>query len=199
MYASFRVALFCGLLPLITGISIFVLWLITGWLWLEVAGFFTILGGTALVIIGMGALGYFCREANRESRMSCRRLWFSRWAAPRLFSNFPVAAEIIATVNAIEKMYTVVIHNTSRGRLSKFVGGGCDKSLGTISAGADARCSLSLQCDGKLEFRAISGTATHSEIIQAHVAHGTGGQAVVTVAPDGTISVSLSVALINAK
>ena len=55
-----RVALFCGICPLLLGVSIFLLWLATGWQWLMLAGIATIFCGTILVALGICSLAAYC-------------------------------------------------------------------------------------------------------------------------------------------
>jgi hypothetical protein len=45
MKLFYGVALVCGAVPLIAGILIFLLWLITHWNWLMMAGIITLYGG----------------------------------------------------------------------------------------------------------------------------------------------------------
>jgi hypothetical protein len=192
MSRSYRIALFCCLFPLVVGVSIFVLWLITHWPWLMIAGMVTICGGVGFFVVGMFALAWFCRHEFRTPQMPRRRFWVATIAcAGLLLSNFPIALGIIVAVYALETRYTVVVYNTSQRPLENVsvVGGGCDCSLGTIPPGSNASGSVWPKHDGQLELHTVSGTTTHSEIIEGYVTNNMGGQAVVTFNPDGTISV----------
>ncbi len=190
---AYRVALICGALPLLVGVSIFLLWLITRWDWLMVAGVCTLYGGVAVFLLGVLALARFCWLASRPPDLPRQRLWRSTLAgAGLLLSNFPVAGGITATVIAIETRYTVVVHNDSQQPLDdvRVFGGGCDESLGSIQPGGTARRSFWIQHDGSLEFRALSGTTVHATTIDGYVTGNMGGHMIVTINnPDGTISV----------
>ena len=183
----------CGVLPLLVGISLFLLWLITRWDWMKMAGIFTLYGGVAVFFIGAIALARFCWLAFRTPEFSRRRLWLSTLGcAALLLSNFAVAGGITASVIAIETRYTVIVHNTSQQALSgvRVFGGGCEADFGTIPPGGVVRRSFWIQHDGKLELRAVSGATTHSKTIDGYVTNSMGGHTTVTINPDGTISVS---------
>jgi hypothetical protein len=193
MNRAFRVALFCGALPLLVGISIFLLWLITRWDWLMMAGIFTLYGGVAIFFVGAIALARFCWLAFRTPELPRRRLWLSiLGCAALLLSNFAVAGGITASVIAIETRYTVVVHNTSQQPLSgvRVFGGGCEADFGTIPPDSIVRRSFWIQHDGVLEFRAVRGTTTHTKTIDSYVTNSMGGHTTVTINPEGTISVS---------
>jgi len=180
MNRAYGIALTCGAVPLLAGISIFALWLVTR------------TGGIAILLVGSVSLARFFWLGSRMPGFPRRRLWLSTvGGASLLLSNFPVAGGISAAVIAIETRYTVVVHNASRQALDSVsvVGGGCDEFLGSIRPGGDARQSFWIQHDGELEFRATSGTTVYRETIEGYVTNSMGGHTTVTVNSDGTISV----------
>lgn len=192
MNRAYRIALTCGATPLLIGASIFILWLITRWNWLMMAGIFTLYGGVAVVLAGVLALARFCWLAFRTPSYPRRRLWLSTSVcASLLLLNFPVAGGIAAAAISIETRYTVVVHSTLRQPLEsvRVFGGGSDEYLGSIPPGSTVRQSFWIQNDGKLEFRARSGTTSHAKTIDGYVTNGMGGHTIVTINPDGTISV----------
>ena len=100
---AYRVALFCGAIPLIVGVSIFLLWLVTRWDWLMLAGVFTIYGGIGLFLIGSVALANYFRLGWRTPELLRRSLWRSTLGcAGLLLSNFVVAAAIIVAGFALD-------------------------------------------------------------------------------------------------
>jgi hypothetical protein len=193
MNRAYRGALICGIAPLIVGISIFLLWVITRWEGLKMAGYITLWGGLFFFVLGIIDLARFCRFALRTPELPRWRLWLSTLGCSALLlSNFVVAGGIIMGVDAIETRYTVIVHNTSQQPLHavRVFGGGCEADSGTIPAGGVARRSFWIQHNGVLEFRAASGSTTYAQIIDRSVYPGTGGNTTVTINPDGTISVS---------
>ncbi len=193
MNFSYRAALICGALPLLAGVSIFLLWLVSRWEWLMVAGIFTLYGGVAVFCIGTFALARFCWLAFRTPELPRRRLWLSTLGcATLLLSNFAVAGGIIYSAIRIESRYTVVVRNNSQQPLSgvRVFGGGCEADFGTIPPGGSVRRSFWSQKDDQLEFRAVTGATTHAETIDGYITGGIGGHTTVILNPDATISVS---------
>jgi hypothetical protein len=192
MDRTFRVAVLSGLLPLLVGVSLFVLWIITRWDWLVAGGFVMLYGGLVSFLIGAIALACYCWAASRSADPP-RRKWVpsALACAALLLSNFPTAGGIIAAVITIETCYSVVVHNASQQALIdvRVYGGGCEADLGTIPPGGLAQRSLWIQHDGELEFRAVSSSTNHHMTIDGYVTNGMGGRAVVFVEPNGTISV----------
>ena len=193
MRRSYRVALICGALPLLVGISIFLLWLLTRWDWLMLAGLFTLYGGLAIFLIGSISLGRFCWLAFRATELSQRRLWISTLGcAALLLSNFPAAVAIIATGIAIETRYTVVVHNASSEPVSdvQVFGGGCEANFGTIAPGETAERSFWIQRDGTLKMCAVIDSKTHTNVVDGYVTHNQGGHVKIRINSDGEISIS---------
>lgn len=182
----------CGSLPLLIGVSTFVLWMATGWSWLELVGIFTILFGTILVLVGFAALTM--HEAPGRTVSRARRLVAPFACAIVLLSNFPAAATIVYTVVAIETRYVVEVHNATSEPLDgvRLFGGGCDVALGSILPGDTARSSLRFARDGTLEFECRQGARPVSTTIEEYVTGYASGRADVTVDDQGAVSVARS-------
>ena len=192
MKRAYQVALACGVLPLLVGVVIFLLWVSTGWDWMIVAGIFTLYGGVGIFLVGIIALVRYCWLALHTLGMSRRRVWLSTLGcAGLLLLNFPVAGCIIVAAIARETRYTVVVHNTLQQPLDgvRVFGGGCEVAFGTVSPGDVVQRSFWIQQDGKLEFRAVSVATTYAQTIDGYVTHNMGGHTTVTFKPDGTLSV----------
>jgi hypothetical protein len=96
---AYRLALFCGACPLVVGVSIFLLWLVTRWEWLPQAGILTILGGCVLFLIGSFALLRAHWFAAHDPVVPKSKLWRATLlGAGLLLSNFLVAGGIIFIV-----------------------------------------------------------------------------------------------------
>jgi hypothetical protein len=193
MSRTYRIATICGATPLLVGVVIFLLWLVTRWDWLMAAGMFTIYGGVAMLLFGAIALVRFCWLALGTPDFPRRRLWVSAvWCAALLLSNFPVAAAIVVGAVSIETRYVVTVHNSSSRPLTdvRVSGGGCEVDFGTVAPGVTVRRSFWVRCDGTLVFHAASGFTRYNETIDGYVTNGMGGNASVTVGPEGTISVA---------
>lgn len=96
---QYRISLVCGLVPLATGASVYVLWIWTRWDWLRIAGLLTLLIGSGMFLWGLVATLLFAVDALREGR-SGRTVIFlkSVLALAILASNFPAAPAILSDV-----------------------------------------------------------------------------------------------------
>jgi len=191
MNRSYRIALVCGALPLVTGISIFLLWLLTRWQWLMIAGFITVIGGIALFLTGVVMLANYCWIAFRTPGLSKRRVWWlSAGSTVLLFSNFVAAGGIIRIVIGLETRYVVSVRNDSSQPLMNVMltGGGCDIRFGTVPSGGFEVCSAWIPNEGKLEFRATGPSGEQTQILNRHAADEVPGNFVVTISASGKVS-----------
>jgi amino acid transporter len=186
--ASYRVALVCGALPLVAGTSIFALWLATRWEWLMAVGAFALFLGLALFAVGALALARYCWLALRMPEPPPRFWTATAVAAALLLSNFPVAGLILRKVFDLESRYTVVVRNESREPRESVHVMGRDRvyvDFGTVPPGGAATRWFRIRHEGPLELHDASGTTT----IDGYVTAGQGGRAIVTIRPDGEVSV----------
>ncbi len=182
-----RLSVICGAAPLLAGVSLLLLWLVTRWGWLVYAGIITLYACLAVLAVGIIALGWFCWLAFHFPAMPGRRSWRSiLLSAVLLVANIPMGIGVIAVFCAVLTCYTVVVHNESQKSLggARVQGGGCDVSFGDIAPGASAKHSFWIQTDGRLEFAATVGGKHHEETIDGYVTGNMGGRTVVTVNSD---------------
>jgi hypothetical protein len=107
MDRAYRLAMSCGATPLLVGVSIFVLWLLTRWDLLMIAGILTLAAGPVLCAFAFLNLSHFLWLARREPDLSpWRRRLAVFWCGGLLLANFPVAASIIYAVMAIKTAYS---------------------------------------------------------------------------------------------
>ncbi len=99
MNRAYRNALLCGACPLVVGVTIFLLWLVTGWDWLMLAGLCTIFVGVLAFLTGAFSLAIYFYFGWQTPGFPRRKLWLSTLGcAGLLLSNFVVAGAIIAYV-----------------------------------------------------------------------------------------------------
>lgn len=187
-----RSAFVCGLIPLITGTSIFLLWVLTRWDWLFVAGMLTIIAGVFVFLCGIACLtaSRFDRplgEVGGSRRETLRRIT----ALLILLSNFPVAASIVVAVDTIRTRYVVTIVNHGSVPLDNVMvsGGGVEIYFGSVAPGAIAERWFNIRTDGKLVFRARRAGEDVDGTIEGYVTNGLGGDMEVTFNRDGSIEV----------
>jgi hypothetical protein len=183
--------LFCGALPLVVGVSIFVLWVLTRWDGLMIAGLATVCVGLVLFAMGVIALAAACLEAARAPEAPGRRAWLVVFGGGGLLlSNFLVAGAILVAVSRIESCYTVVVRNATAAELThvRVAGAGSGSSFGTLAPGESARRWLWFRGEGILELRATGGAGERTHIVDGYVGV-FGGRAEVTLNADGTATV----------
>jgi hypothetical protein len=187
----YQFALACWALPLLVGVSAFVLWLFLRSDWLALVGIFDIVWGMILFVIGVGALGGYWMVV-RASQARPRRFWLSMsLCAGLLLSNFPVAAGLIAAVIAIEtRRFVVTIRNDSEETLReiRIVGGGRDVALEPIAPGNVGSRSIWIRGDGELVLHFRRGNSRQDALIAGYVTGEQGGEVVVVIEPDGRVS-----------
>jgi hypothetical protein len=185
--ALYRIALACGLVPLVTGVGIFLLWLATGWVWLISAGFMTIFGGIVSVLIGAGCLvAYFLRTSQDD--LGEARRFKTLVAAVVLFANFPTAGVIASAAVYLPTVYTVTIDNQSTGSLEDFrlIGGGVEIGCGTVSPGKSIQQRFLIRQDGELVLRAIRNGEKVEGRVEGYVTNGQGANMQLVFHLDGS-------------
>jgi hypothetical protein len=189
--ASYRVALACAALPLVTGTSVFLLWLLTRSDVLVAAGLFTLFGGLALFAVGVLALARFCWLGLRMPEPPPRFWASTALAAVLLLSNFPAAGLILWKVADLESRYTVVVRNGTASTLEGLhvAGGGhAYAAFGPIPPGVSASRAFRIRHEGELDLHTDRGASR----IDGYVTANDSATAFVTVGPDGEVSVEFA-------
>jgi hypothetical protein len=192
MNRAYRNAVICGAVPLIVGVSVFLLWLVTRWDQLMMAGVATLYAGSFMLLVGVLELARYGWLGLKTPEFPHRKLRRTALgAAALLLLNPPVAAGLVYTAVFIETLYTVVVDNQTQRPLTGvriFGSGNCDESIGTIAPGGKARRSFQIECEGALNFNATGGSTIYTGIIDGYVTSNMGGHTVVTVNADGTLT-----------
>ncbi len=177
----------CGASPLVAGVSVFLLWVLTRRDWLMGAGLFVLFVGLALFAVGTLALARFCWLALRAGEPPPGFWRSTAFAAALLLSNFPAAGAIIWKVDDLYTRYTVVVRNATGNTLEdvRVSGGGCEAVFGAIAPGDEARRSFLIQHDGQLE---IHADGLRRQTIVGYVTNSLGGHTTVTVHPGGAVT-----------
>ena len=130
-----KLAIACGLLPMILGTAIFVAWLITDSDVLEIIGLLLVYGGVALLALGLVCLLAFVSRA-RKAGIAYRRA--RNWALVVLFLNFPLCAATIFLAFAMESAHHVTLVNRASAPVEDLVltdPTGRRFAIGTIGSG----------------------------------------------------------------
>ena len=150
-----RIPLVFGAAPLTTGVSVFLLWLVTGWKWLELAGIFILYTGFASVAVGLVSLSFWVLQGVRSGDWARERLMGrTMFVAMVLVINVPVAGLILWTTYNISTRYTVVVRNYGSAsiQLAAITGGGVSLEIGPIEPGASVTKKFHIAYDGTLMF-----------------------------------------------
>ena len=114
MRASLKAALFLGIAPLVTGIAIFLAWVLSRAEWLMGAGMITIYAGIGCVAVGVACLAvYLWRSWRAEAARRRRLAWQAVGMLALFLANFAVAGGAVYGAIMIETRYTVSITNHS--------------------------------------------------------------------------------------
>lgn len=192
MTTSYRIARLCGLLPLLAGVTIFLLWLVTDNDVFMVAGILTMYAGTIVVVFGLVVLARFYWKASVDTEIPRRKLKLSTaLCAALLLINFPAAVGLSIIAIWLKTEYSITIHNASSAILHdvRVVGGGEEAWFGTLSPGENTQNSIWISTDGTLRISAVREGDTISGVIDDYVTNNMGGNTHVTIHPDKTISV----------
>jgi hypothetical protein len=189
----YRVAIACGLVPLLIGLIIFGAWLPTRAVFLQMLGLIALCLGVILFFVGAFALLRYRHLAKlnphntpQQVLRASLRCWFV------LLINFPISWAIINGVSAIESCYTVTAENKSNLAFEdiQIRGGGNNEALGNIGPGEQATYRLFFDSEGAVEISAKHRGERLKATLDGYVSPGLGGRADVVFQADATINVS---------
>jgi len=178
--------------PLTIGMSAFLLWLITGWQWLELVGIFVLYTGFASVVSGLVLLALWVLRRIHSGDWAREQLMGRTiFAAIVLVINFPVAGLIVWTAYNLSTRYTVVVHNYGSASIESgaITGGGVSLDLGPIDPGASVTKWFHIGQKGTLMLSGEQGGRKLQIVVDDYVTNGGGGQKKIDIFPDGTVQV----------
>ena len=187
-----RVPLVFGAAPLTIGISVFLLWLITGGRWLELVGIFVLYTGFASVVSGLVLLTFWVlRRIHSDDWAREQLMGRTIFVAIVLVINFPVAGLILWTTYNLSTRYTVVVRNNGSASMESgaITGGGVSLDLGSIDPGASVTKRFRIGQDGILMFSGEQGGRKLQIVVDDYVTNDGGGQKKIDIFPDGTVQV----------
>jgi hypothetical protein len=193
MNTALRVALFCGLVPLVAGTAAFLVWVTTRSDALASLGLWFLAGGALLFLIGVVAIGRYFWLVSRAPDSQGRSAWGSGVAAGLLLlANLPAAGAIFVAAVELETRYTLTIRNRSSSPIQnvRISGGGVLYDRGIIPPGLVVGASFHFANDGVLTLEGTLGGKKLVQTLEPYVTRGQGGNAQVTVAENGAVTVS---------
>jgi hypothetical protein len=160
MKSSYRIALFCGGFPLITGISIFALWCLLRWDVLMLCGMVNILVGLILFLTGTVFLLRFLSDGCESKLIKERRVIIELVVVGSLLlANFPVAVVLVVAADRVRSRYVVTIVNESNQRIDDLhvTGGGIDANFGSVFPATSKKRGFNIKHDDELIFLGMRG------------------------------------------
>ncbi len=187
----YRIAMLCGILPMTVGVSIYILYEITRWDVLVLAGLFTVYGGLACA-----ALGFICIIAYAFKRHAAGEMWGLGVgkAVGVILLNIPVCVIVVhLSLLSVTRMdsYTVVLENKGEDVVAHFeleTPGGAVGIEG-IAPGESESVRLSFEDPGSITYRAEVGNDLLEGVIENHVANSGGGKKSIITFSDGEFSI----------
>ncbi len=186
MKLLYGISLFCGLTPLTAGISIYVLWLLTGRDEFVVAGVYTIYVGVALVAVGSICLVVYLFKVKRLDQWRKPAIKRAAIGASVLLVNLPVCLVIVLLAFSDVTEFTVVVENESAATISRFAleGPGVNEHWTDVGPGESREAAMHFSHDGTLTYRARINSLPHQGVVAGYVTNGMGGRVLVTLSPD---------------
>jgi hypothetical protein len=192
MRTSLKAALVLGATPLVIGLAIFALWVLTRAEWLMGTGIVTMYGGVAVIVGAAVCLASYVWRSWRSRSVARGRLaWQTIGVLVLLLANFVAAGAAVFGAVMIEARYTVSVSNQSNVPLesARVEGGGVNMDLGIIAPGATIKRSFWIEHDGELVLNGMHGSRKVEASIDGYVTNNIGGDKLVVVEADGTVNV----------
>lgn len=189
---SYWTAIVCGALPLVAGVSFFLLWIYTRQRWLMAAGGYTMLVGPVLFAFGLVSLLFYWLRAPRNTPNEReQRARESLVALGLLLANFPAAAIIVAAFFVIFDRYVVLVKNESDRPLIqvRIVGAGSNFEAPQIESGGVRSYSWWDTSDGAIRFSAEHDGRPVAALVD-EISGDMAGKSSIVVAQDGQVTVT---------
>jgi hypothetical protein len=185
-------AIALGAAPLVTGVTVYLLWRITRWPWLELAGLATIAVGCLAVLAGVVLL---LLHIHRQARvvMEPQRALRIRvaLAGALLLANFPTAVALAWSAADVMSTYTLRIDNAGPDTINSLVvhAPGVVEEMGPIPPNGRAIAHLRFNADGSVTFLLRQQNRRIEGVIDSYVTGGIGDDVTLGIHPDGAYEV----------
>jgi hypothetical protein len=188
-WSVYPAVIFLGAAPLVVGTSITVLFALTRWHGLEMAGFFAILAGLVSVLIACFFLYSYWAEERKAGRQTRESLFLRVFLAVVLLaSNFPAAVACMSVAWDIRTRLniTVVNRGTTPIKSCILVTDRETKELGPIAAGGRAHYSMRNPGGGSLRMTRSTSTGSTTTTLVDYVDEDVHGDWTVVLDGDTT-------------
>ncbi len=185
--ALFICALVFSLWPLVIGVSIFFLWLLTRSSIFEYLGFLTIIGGMCSAVIAFVFWFIYVCVAIIAMERAGKIILNAVLVIVAIIINFPAAFACLAGVGYINSFYVLTVENRSSAAIQQVSVTGCgiNKNLGPIQPGGKDRLKLRIEAEGALTFSASSDGNKIDGILEGYLTNGSGAQRTLAIKDSG--------------
>lgn len=186
----FYLALFCGLAPLLIGVSIYIAWLTYKSDWLEQAGLINLNAGLLLFFPGIMSLVIYYYKAKQGKIYQYLRNTLLLLGI--LLINFPLAAFIIGSASSLSAQSQIIIENQTTAPITQFSlkeSDGRQHILGDIAAGQSTVKTLTFESEGSVNYSFQHQDKTHNGSFLGYVTPGTGFTVKMKLNPQSEISI----------
>ena len=167
-----RLAYIAAVVPMLCGISVFILWLTTGAHVFVTLGMLTILGGFVLFLAGVIFLSIYAAQLRRAER-SIGRIWRP---AILLALNFPLAIAFTVLAAIMTDYTRITVVNDSDHTISHItIAGEAADSIDGVKPHSRAGKWVKIQGEGEITFNATVGGRSSSGTVHGYVTPGLGG------------------------
>ena len=187
-----RVALTYGLLPLIVGIAVFSVWLLTRWDWLMFAGLYTIGIGLILFVGGLISLLIASRRARQQGIPYKQK---NLLILGVLLINFPVALAMMFYAHHLMTIYDVLIINELGTPLNQIIltdPAGEHYAINDVAAHSQTHHEFHFGGEGSVSYEIKSAPIEQSGVLVGYITSGLGGQVTMRIDYEGKVTASES-------
>jgi type IV secretory pathway VirB6-like protein len=180
-------ALVLSLGPLVVGVSIFLLWLLTRSPMLEVLGLLTIWGGFFSVLLALAAVIAYISEAIMAKERAGKIVLRAMIVLIAIIINFPAALACIAGSNYISSFYVLTVENRSSVPIQQVTisGGGITRNVGPILPGGKDRVKFRITSKDSLTFSASSNGLKIDGVLEDYITPRSGANRTLAIMDGG--------------
>ena len=163
MHITYRIALWCGLAPLISGAAVFLIWLVVRNGWLQIAGFIIFILGLVLFVVGIMSLLIYLYTARKNKIEHYIKRSFV--AGSILVVNFPVAALLMFAFFKIA-YHQLIIVNESEHYITKVeISGPVRHWVNSISPRTTYKSKIYPDSEGNAHYQLLINGFRHEGVL----------------------------------
>lgn len=192
MSTWYKIAIACGLLPLVAGTITFVAWLMSYQYELMLVGYYVILGGLVCFLVGVITLCRYFHGARKAGDSHVRPTVIG---AAILLLNFPVAFAYLAVVGGMETGILLTIKNDSSAPIRNFVlidPRGKNYPVVDIKPHSTYSSCFDLRGEGGVKYSMSAGKISHEGYLIDYITSNSGVSSKMHFTESGRIEISTS-------